>query len=69
MGIHYSAGASIHFQGCLASDLNEHQSTFKYMFTLGSKPVCWCYRKQDIVGLFFTKTEYASVVHEGKHLP
>lgn len=72
MGIHYLAGAPIlpygFFDASWAGDLDGRPSTSGYLFTLGSGPVSWCSKKQQVMGLSSIEAEYASVALVDKYL-
>ena len=45
-----------------ARNVDDHQSTFGYAFSLGSAVVTWCSKKQSIVALSSTEAEYRGEV-------
>eukprot|EP00253_Pinus_taeda_P008397 PITA_08397 len=65
-GIHYSAEASPLLVGFIdfdwASDPDDWKSTAGYVFTLGSGPITWAYKKQGSISLSSAEAEYHGVV-------
>jgi hypothetical protein len=44
-------------------DPNDRNSTASYVFSLGSRPVTWDYKKQQVISLYLAKAEYQTVVN------
>jgi hypothetical protein len=61
-GIHYSSGGTPLLVGFTdsdwAGDLDDRKSTAGYVFSLGSGPVTWAYKKQQAIALSSTEAEY-----------
>lgn len=66
-GIHYAAGTWLQLVGYIESnyvgDLDSHKSNSGYIFHLGSSPICWQSKKQNIVSLSSTKVEYRGAIN------
>jgi hypothetical protein len=61
-GIHYSFGGIPLLVGFTDSDwvddLDDQKSTAGYVFSLGSRPVTWAYKKQQDISLSSVEAEY-----------
>lgn len=64
-GIQYDRGANCVLEGFSDSDwsgdLNDRKSTSGYVFSLRTRAVCWSSKKQKVVALSTTETEYMSL--------
>eukprot|EP00253_Pinus_taeda_P026026 PITA_26026 len=69
-GIHYSAEASPLLVGFTdsdwAGDPDDRKSTAGYVFTLGSGPITWAYKKQGAISLSSAEAEYRGAVEASK---
>ena len=67
-GIHYGAGAQLDLIGFTDSDWdgdgNDRKSTSRFVFMLGSGPICWSSKKQAALALSLVKAEYRGGVNE-----
>jgi hypothetical protein len=66
-GIHYSSEGTPLLVGFAdldwASDPDDRKSTACYLFSLGSRPVTWAYKKQQAIALSSAEAEYQSMVN------
>eukprot|EP00253_Pinus_taeda_P008811 PITA_08811 len=69
-GIHYSVEASPLLVGFTdsdwASDPDDRKSTAGYVFTLGSRPITWTWKKQSAISLSSAEAEYRGPVEASK---
>jgi hypothetical protein len=65
-GIHYSSGGTPLLVGFTdsdwASDPDDRNSTAGYVFSLGSGPVTWAYKKKQTISLSSAEEEYREMV-------
>jgi hypothetical protein len=65
--IHYSSGGTPLLVGFTdsdwANDPDDRKSTAGYVFSLGSGPVTWAYKKQHAIALSSAEVEYRAVVN------
>eukprot|EP00253_Pinus_taeda_P013260 PITA_13260 len=52
-----------------AGDPNDQKSTASYVFTLGSGPITWAYKKQSVISLSSAEAEYHGTVEASKEAP
>jgi hypothetical protein len=66
-GIHYSSGGTPLLVGFTdsdwADDPDDQKSTAGYVFSLGSGPVTWAYKKQQAIALSSAEAEYRATVN------
>jgi hypothetical protein len=66
-GIHYSSGGTPLLVGFTDSDWigdpDDRNSTTGYVFSLGSGPITWVYKKQHAISLFSAEVEYRAAVN------
>eukprot|EP00253_Pinus_taeda_P010129 PITA_10129 len=66
-GIHYAAGTALNLLGFTDSDWAgdniDRKSTSGYSLSLGSGPICWSSKKQDVIALSSAEAEYKGVVN------
>jgi hypothetical protein len=66
-GIHYSSGGAPLLVGFInsdwAGDPDDQKSTAGYVFSLGSGPVTWAYKKQQAITLSSAEEEYQASVN------
>ena len=46
-----------------ADDLGDHKCTAGYVFSLGSGPVTWAYKKQQTISLSLVEAKYRATVN------
>jgi hypothetical protein len=65
--IHYSSGGTPLLVGFTdsdwADDPDDRKSTAGYVFSLGSGPVTWAYKKQQAIALSLVEAEYRATVN------
>ena len=65
--IHYSSGGTPLLVGFTdsdwAGDPDDQNSTAGYVFSLGSGPVTWAYKKQQTISLSSTEVEYITTIN------
>jgi hypothetical protein len=66
-GIHYAIDSTLHLikftNSDWVGDSIDHNSTFGYSLSLGSRPICWSSKKHDVIGLSSIEVEYRGVVN------
>ena len=66
-GIHYVANCSLNLIGFIdsdwAGDTIDRKSTFGYVLSLGSGPICWSSKKQVAIALSSAEAEYRGAVN------
>jgi hypothetical protein len=66
-GIHYSSGGTPLLVGFTdsdwAGDPDDRKSTVGYVFSLGSGPITWAYKKQQAISLSSAEAEYRAAVN------
>jgi len=69
-GIHYSAETAPLLVGFTDSDWvgdpDDRKSTTGYVFTLGSGPITWAYKKHDAISLSSAEEEYRGAIEASK---
>ena len=67
IGIHYSSGGTPLLVGFIdsdwADDPNDRKSTACYVFSLGSGPLTWVFKKQQTIALSSTEAEYRAMIN------
>jgi hypothetical protein len=71
--IHYSLGGNPLLVGFTYSDWasnpDDQKSTVGYVFSLGSGPATWAYKKQHSIALSSVEAEYRAVVNASQEAP
>jgi hypothetical protein len=61
-GIYYSSGGTPLLVGLIDSnwvgDPNDKNPTISYVFILGSRPITWSCKKQQVVDIYLVEEEY-----------
>ena len=64
-GIHYTTDAQLDLIGFTDSDWagdgNDRKSTSRFVFMLGSRPICWSSKKQAALALSSVEAEYGGL--------
>jgi hypothetical protein len=66
-GIHYATDSTLDLIGFIDSDWDgnsiDHKPPSSYSLSLGSGPICWSRKKQDVISLSSVEAEYKGVVN------